>query len=108
MLEIARMCAQKLRITADLRLGDLQALDFPDVCFDAAVGTFVFCSTPNPALGLRELGRVVRTGGTIPLPEHVRSENFVLGKLMDILNLMVVRLMGANINRRTVNNVRRL
>jgi hypothetical protein len=29
----------------------------------------------------------------------------VIGKLMDALNPMVVRMMGANINRRTVENV---
>jgi hypothetical protein len=31
----------------------------------------------------------------------------VIGPLMDLLNPLVVRVMGANINRRTVENVRR-
>ncbi len=106
MLEIARRRAQQLRLITDLRLGDAQALDFPDSTFDTAVATFVFCSVPDPVLGLRELARVVRPGGQVLLLEHMRSANSILGTLMDFVNPLVVRLMGANVNRRTVDNVR--
>ena len=106
MLEVARRRAKQLDLTADLRLGDAQALDFPNATFDTAVATFVFCSVPDPVLGLRELARVVRPGGQVLLLEHMRSANPILGALMDFVNPLVVRLMGANINRRTVENVR--
>ena len=33
------------------------------------------------------------------------QQNEVIGKIMDVLNPLVVRVMGANINRRTVENV---
>jgi len=39
--------------------------------------------------------------------EHVRSENKVMGMIMDFLNPVVVRIMGPNINRRTDENVRK-
>jgi hypothetical protein len=39
--------------------------------------------------------------------EHVRSGIRVIGLLMDALNPVAVRLTGANINRRTVENVSR-
>lgn len=39
--------------------------------------------------------------------EHVRSENPLLGKVMDILNPLTVRLTGANINRDTVANLQK-
>jgi len=106
MLAIARRRAKELGLAADLRLGDAQALEFPDASFDTAVATFVFCSVPDPVLGLRELARVVRPGGQVFLLEHMRSANSILGALMDMLNPLVVRMMGANINRRTVENVR--
>ena len=84
---------------------DVQKLGFLDNAFDAAVGTFVFCPVPDPVLGLRELSRVVKPGGQIILLEHVRVNKPVVDRLMDLLDPLVVRLMGAHINRRTVENV---
>ena len=106
MLDIARRRAKELGLTANLSIGDVQTLDFPDASFDSAIATFVFCSVPDPVLGLRELARVVRPGGQVLLLEHMRSENSLLGVVMDALNPLVVRVMGANINRRTVENAR--
>lgn len=86
---------------------DAQHLEFSAGTFDAAVATFVFCSVPDPVVGLRELGRVVRPEGDIWLLEHMRVDKPFVGSLMDALNPLVVRVMGANINRRTLENVQR-
>jgi ubiquinone/menaquinone biosynthesis C-methylase UbiE len=107
MLDRARKRAAILNREVTLLLGDAQNLDLPDASFDSVVATFVFCSVSDPVLGLRELRRVVKPDGQIFLMEHVRSEKPVVGALMDILNPIVVRVTGANINRRTVENVRR-
>lgn len=105
MLERARKRAEELHAAVDLRRGDVQSLEFTDSSFDAAVATCVFCSVPNPVLGLRELLRVVRPGGQVLLMEHMRSANQLAGLIMDLLNPVVIRMMGANINRRTTENV---
>lgn len=54
---LARAARRAARLGRDVRLHlmDVQALEFPDAAFDAAVATFVFCSVPDPVLGLREL-----------------------------------------------------
>jgi ubiquinone/menaquinone biosynthesis C-methylase UbiE len=106
MLDIAIKRAQEMGINPDLRLADAQSLPFSNAFFDTAIATFVFCSVPNPVLGMREMGRVVKPGGNIFFLEHMRSENPVIGKIMDWVNPVIVRRMGANINRRTVENIR--
>ena len=107
MLERAKRRAIQLNLTINLQLGDVQDLDFPDATFDDVVATFVFCSVPDPVLGLTELARVVKPGGRLLLLEHMRAGNELAGFIMDVLNPMVVRMMGANINRRTIENVQR-
>lgn len=107
MLERARRRARRLGVEVELRPMDVQGLEFPDREFDTVVATFVFCSVPAPVEGLRELGRVTRPKGDIWLLEHVRVNRPVVGGLMDAFNPLVVRVMGANINRHTVENVRR-
>jgi len=107
MLERARARAARLGVSVELREADVQALPFPAASFDAVVGTFLFCSVPDPVLGLREVQRVLVPGGQLLLLEHVLSSRPVLRPLMHLANPFVVRLMGANINRETVENVRR-
>ena len=107
MLERAQRRAAVAGAQVDLRLGDAQQLDFPGNTFDEVVTTFVFCSVPDPVMGLQEAVRVLKPGGRLLLIEHMRSASPLLGALMDALNPLVVRMMGANINRRTVDNVQR-
>ena len=85
---------------------DVQQLAFPDDYFDTVFATFVFCSVPDPVLGLKELRRICKPEGKLILLEHMRPGNPVLGFLFDIVNPLVVRMMGANINRMTIDNIR--
>jgi ubiquinone/menaquinone biosynthesis C-methylase UbiE len=105
MLVFSRRKASDLGLSFDLSEGDVQNLNFPDNSFDTAVATFVFCSVPEPVQGLRELRRVVKPSGRILLLEHVRIDKPIIGWLMDRMNPWVVRIMGANINRQTIENV---
>jgi ubiquinone/menaquinone biosynthesis C-methylase UbiE len=84
---------------------DAEELAFPSDTFDTVVATFVFCSVPDPVVGLRELSRVCKPDGEIRLLEHMRATSEAVGLLMDAANPLAVRVGGANINRRTMDNI---
>jgi len=106
MLAKARQKVQKVKVPVTLLEMDAQHMSFPDNSFDTVVATCVFCSVPHPIQGLQEVRRVCKPSGAIVLLEHVRSENPLLGWVMDLFNPISLYLIGSNINRRTVENVR--
>jgi ubiquinone/menaquinone biosynthesis C-methylase UbiE len=105
MIQEAKKKCITLSLDVELLEMDVQALDFPDNHFDCVIGTFLFCSVPDPEQGLRELKRVCKSGGEVLLLEHVLSENKFIAPIMQLLNPLTVRLVGANINRQTVKTV---
>jgi ubiquinone/menaquinone biosynthesis C-methylase UbiE len=105
MLKRAKYRASKQKVKVRLQQMDVQHLEFDANTFDTAVTSFVFCSVPDPVRGLMEIERVCKPGGKIVLLEHVLSANRILGWLMNLANPVVVRIVGANINRRTEENV---
>ena len=99
MLARARKRAATGNVKVGLHLMDIQRLEFPDNSFDTVVATFVFCSVPDPVLGLTEVWRVCKPGGKVLLLEHVLSEKRALRLIMNLAAPLVVRVTGANINR---------
>lgn len=106
MLEKAKFKAETLKKNINFFHMDVQNMDFKDNSFDCVFTTCVFCSVPDPVKGLMEIKRVCKPDGKIIMIEHVRSEKKVIGLIMDIFNPITVNLYGANINRKTVENVR--
>ena len=104
MLFRAREKAARLGLPFTLLKMDVQALQFADSSFDAAVSTFAFCSVPDPVKGLRELVRVLKPKGKAYFLEHVRPRGF-RGRIFDLLNPLFVGITGANINRDTLENI---
>ena len=105
MLERARTKSDKDKVKVRLRQMDVQNLEFGDDSFHTVAASFVFCSVPDPVRGLQEIRRVCRPGGKVILLEHVLSANRAIAWLMNLANPLTVRMMGANINRKTVDNV---
>jgi ubiquinone/menaquinone biosynthesis C-methylase UbiE len=88
-----------------LHVMDIENMDFQDDTFDTVITSCVFCSVPDPVQGFREIRRVCRRGGKILMLEHVRSNKRIIGGAMDILNFIPLNIYGANINRRTYDNL---
>jgi ubiquinone/menaquinone biosynthesis C-methylase UbiE len=108
MLNKALKKAEKSGMEVELKDMDVQDLQFEDQSFDTVLASFVFCSVPDPIKGLREIKRVCKKKGRIILLEHVRPRGKVLGKIFDLLNVATLALMGVNINRDTVTNMKRV
>ena len=91
----------------ELRQMDVTALDLPAASFDAAVATFLFCVLPGelqvPAL--RELGRVVKPGGTIRLLEYVRPRGGMRRLMTRIWEPWIAWAYGASFDRGTEAHV---
>jgi len=73
MLELARREAVAVGREAELRVGDAQALEFPNESFDTVVCTLSLCTIPDDRAAVAEAKRVLRPGGRFLLLEHVRS-----------------------------------
>jgi ubiquinone/menaquinone biosynthesis C-methylase UbiE len=106
---LARAERRRLSLGADVELHqmDITHLEFVDQSFDGAVAAFLFCVLPDdlqvPAL--RELGRVVKGGGTIRLLEYVRPRGIVRSAITRLWEPWVAWAYGAGFDRRTEEHV---
>jgi ubiquinone/menaquinone biosynthesis C-methylase UbiE len=107
MLEKAEKRVQKYPKPVKLEVMDAQNMMFPDETFDTVVTTCVFCSIPDPVKGLSEIKRVLKPGGRLFMYEHVLSRNRLLAFLVNMMNPIVSWVLGPNINRDTVANVKK-
>ena len=80
--------------------GNVEALPFEAGAFDTVVAQFLFCGVKQPVQGLRECRRVLAPGGRLFLLEHVRSDHWFLGLLLDALNVVTSRLFADRFNQR--------
>jgi ubiquinone/menaquinone biosynthesis C-methylase UbiE len=102
-----RLLAKKQKDRVILEEMDAQDMDFPNNHFDNVVATFVFCSVPDPILGLKEALRVTNPGGKLHLLEHMKPEQPILASVMETLDASIHYLSGVHIARRTVSNVKK-
>jgi SAM-dependent methyltransferase len=103
MLAIARERCPVLVASGQLYEMDVTDLRFPPGSFDGAVASFLFCVLPDhlqvPAL--RELGRVVKAGGTIRLMEYVRPKGIIRRLMSCLWQPWIAWAYGASFDRHT-------
>ena len=104
MLEKAKEKIQKRGERTKLVRADVQQLGFRDNSVDTIVTSCTFCSVPDPVKGLKELLRVLKPGGMMLMFEHVRSNIFWMGLMMELLTLLTRRV-GPELNRDTHTNI---
>jgi ubiquinone/menaquinone biosynthesis C-methylase UbiE len=99
MLAIGRRRAEDLGREADLRLGDVQELEFPDASFDTVVCTLGLCTIPDDRRAAAEACRVLRPGGRLLLLEHVRSPSLPVRAIQRLLDPLSVRFQADHLLR---------
>jgi ubiquinone/menaquinone biosynthesis C-methylase UbiE len=65
--------AEKLNMTIQLQKGRAEQINAPDASFDVVVSTLVLCSVKDPQQTLREIRRVLKSGGRYVFIEHVAA-----------------------------------
>jgi ubiquinone/menaquinone biosynthesis C-methylase UbiE len=108
MLELARRRAADLGRTADLEIGDAQALRFADDSFDAVVCTFSLCAIPDEHRAVEEMVRVLRPGGLLLLADHVEAAPWYGRVLQRALDVVTVPSAGEHWRRRPIRHVEAL
>jgi ubiquinone/menaquinone biosynthesis C-methylase UbiE len=108
MLDIARRRARESGRQVDLRLGDAQALEFPDASFDTVVCTFSLCGIPDERQAVREMDRVLRPGGLLLLADHVEASRWYARAAQRLIDLVTVPLGGEHLRRRPITQVQAL
>jgi ubiquinone/menaquinone biosynthesis C-methylase UbiE len=105
MLDLARAEATKLGLDADLRLGDAQALEFPDESFDTVTCTLALCTIPDDRAALAEVKRVLRPGGRFRVLEHVRSPVGAVRAVERALEPLFLRLEHDHLTREPLDHL---
>lgn len=65
LVEIARANLRKAGIEADVRVGNVEELPYPEASFDTVLSTMAFTGYPNGRRALSEMVRVLRPGGRL-------------------------------------------
>jgi len=79
---------------------DGQSLELEDDSVDNALSTWTLCTIPDPAAAVREIGRVLRPGGTFHFAEHGRAPDSKVRAWQNRLNGLQRRVAcGCNLNR---------
>lgn len=106
MLEKARPRAEAYPGKLQLRQLDVHDIDYPEGSFDQVFTSCTFCSVPEPVGALTALRKVLKPRGELRMFEHTASRYFPFNVFLNLMT-PIARLVGPNLNRRTVENVKR-
>jgi len=104
MLEVAKPRVEAYRGTLETQVMDVYDMPFDAASFDQIFTSCTFCSVPRPVDGLAALHHALKPGGELHMFEHTGSRYFPFNVMMNVMTPLS-RLVGPEMNRRTVENV---
>lgn len=106
MLAIAEKRVDAYQGNMEIDAMDVHDLAINDNFFDQVFTSCTFCSVPRPIEGLKALHRVLKPGGELFMFEHTGSQYFPFNLMMNIMTPLS-RQVGPDMNRKTVDNVKK-
>ncbi len=82
-----------------LQTGDAESLPFPDNTFDAVTVAFGVRNFENLGLGLSEMSRVLRPGGTVVILEFSQPRVFPIKQLYSVYSRYILPRVGRAVSR---------
>jgi len=88
-------------------IGDIQELNkhFSKVSFDYITSTCVFCSVPDPVIGLKELAKVLKPSGRLVQIEHGISYFKPINVILKLFDAITTKWRGFHLTRNTIMNL---
>ena len=101
MLKIGRQKIDKLGLNAliTLQLGDSENIQYPDNSFDAVTVSFGVRNFEHLEVGLSEIYRVLRPGGTLVILEFSQPDTFPIKQLYNFYFHNVLPLIGRMVSK---------
>jgi ubiquinone/menaquinone biosynthesis C-methylase UbiE len=87
--DLAQQAAERTVVRIKVTAGSAETLAAADGEFDAAVVSLVLCSVPDQDVALREIHRVLRTGGELRFYEHVIAHNPRIARVQRALDATI-------------------
>ncbi len=81
MISLAKSKCQAKSVKVDFLIGDVLSLPFDSNCFDITSIAFGIRNVDDPAGGLREMARVVRSGGRVAVLEFGQPDAAVFARI---------------------------
>jgi demethylmenaquinone methyltransferase / 2-methoxy-6-polyprenyl-1,4-benzoquinol methylase len=101
MLAVGRQKIQKLgrQDIIELRTGDSESLPFPDNYFDAVIVSFGVRNFENLLIGLTEMQRVMKQGGTCVVVEFSKPKSFPFKQVYNFYFKYILPTIGKVVSR---------
>ena len=93
-LDFARAAAGRKGWAHDIRPGTGEAIPFADDSFDSVVCTFTLCSVQDPVQTLKEMRRVLKSGGRLLFAEHGAAPDAGVAKWQERIEPVWKRIAG--------------
>lgn len=105
MLDIARERAAELGRKAELRIGNVENLDFTEDAFDTVVATLFLSAVPEQRRALAEIRRVLKPDGRLLVLDQVRTTSAPVRWLQRLVEPVAVRFAGWHLARDLINDL---